>query len=80
MEKHPYDQLIETVADKMKQHEDDNLGLESLRKWTKIWDCHEEPLGTPQVGKTTAILDLVMRRVNQFSRTPDADCDLDLCL
>jgi len=23
MEKHPYDQLIETVADKMKEHEDD---------------------------------------------------------
>ena len=34
--------------------------LESLRKWTRIWDCHEEPHGMPVVGKTTAILDLVM--------------------
>ena len=25
MEKHPYDELIETVADNMKEHEDDNL-------------------------------------------------------
>ena len=36
MDKHPYDALIETVADKMKEHEDDNLGFEILRKWTKI--------------------------------------------
>ena len=32
-------------------------------------------LGTYLVGKTTAILGLVMFRDIQFSRTPDADCD-----
>ena len=32
----------------------------SLKKWTKIWDCHEEPHGMPVDGKTTAISDLVM--------------------
>ena len=35
MEKHPYDQLIETVADKMKQHEDDNLGFGIFEKVDK---------------------------------------------
>ena len=34
--------------------------LESLRKWTRIWDCHEEPHGMPVVGKTTAISGLGM--------------------
>ena len=32
MEKHPYDQLIETVADKMKEYENDNLGFEIFEK------------------------------------------------
>ena len=32
MEKHPYDELIETVADKMKQHKDDNLGFGIFEK------------------------------------------------
>ena len=32
-------------------------------------------LGTYLVGKTSAILGLVMFRDIQFSRTPDADCD-----
>ena len=32
MDKHPYDQLIETVADKMKEHEDDNLGFGIFEK------------------------------------------------
>ena len=27
MDKHPYDELIDTVAEKMKEHEDDNLGF-----------------------------------------------------
>jgi hypothetical protein len=35
MEKHPYDELIEKVADKMKEHEDDNLGFGIFEKWTK---------------------------------------------
>ena len=35
MEKHPYDQLIETVADKMKQHEYDNLGFGIFEKVDK---------------------------------------------
>ena len=35
MEKHPYEQLIETVADKMKQHEDDNLGFGIFEKVDK---------------------------------------------
>ena len=35
MDKHPYDQLIETVADKMKQHEDDNLGFGIFEKVDK---------------------------------------------
>ena len=32
MDKHPYDQLIETVADKMKEHEDANLGFGIFEK------------------------------------------------
>ena len=32
MEKNPYDQLIETVAEKMKEHEDDNLGFSIFEK------------------------------------------------
>ena len=35
MEKHPYDQLIDTVADKMKQPEDDNLGFGIFEKVDK---------------------------------------------
>ena len=35
MEKHPYDKLIETVADKMKEHEDYNLGFEIFEKVDK---------------------------------------------
>ena len=35
MEKHPYDALIETVADKMKEHEDDNLGFGIFEKVDK---------------------------------------------
>ena len=35
MDKHPYDELIETVADKMKQHEDDNLGFGIFEKVDK---------------------------------------------
>ena len=35
MEKHPYDELIETVADKMKEHEDDNLGFGIFEKVDK---------------------------------------------
>ena len=35
MEKHPYDQLIETVVDKMKQHKDDNLGFGIFEKVDK---------------------------------------------
>ena len=35
MEKHPYDHLIETVADKMKQHKDDNLGFGIFEKVDK---------------------------------------------
>ena len=35
MEKHPYDELIETVADKMKKHEDDNLGFGIFEKVDK---------------------------------------------
>ena len=60
MEKHPYDELIETVADKIKNTKTTISDLESLRKWTKIWDCHEGRHGMRVVGKTTAILDLVM--------------------
>jgi hypothetical protein len=32
MEKHPYEELIEAVADKMKEHEDDNLGFGIFEK------------------------------------------------
>ena len=60
MDKHPYDQLIDTVADKMKEHKEDNLRFGIFEEWTRIWDCHEEPLGMPVVGKTTVTLDLVM--------------------
>jgi hypothetical protein len=35
MEKHPYDELIEIVADKMKEHEDDNLGFRIFEKVDK---------------------------------------------
>jgi hypothetical protein len=35
MEKHPYDELIETVADKMKEHKDDNLGFGIFEKVEK---------------------------------------------
>ena len=35
MEKHPYDELIEAVADKMKEHEDDNLGFGIFEKVDK---------------------------------------------
>ena len=35
MDKHPYDQLIDTVADKMKEHEDDNLGFGIFEKVDK---------------------------------------------
>ena len=35
MEKHPHDQLIETVADKMKEHEDDNLRFGIFEKVDK---------------------------------------------
>ena len=35
VEKHPYDLLIDTVADKMKQHEDDNLGFGIFEKVDK---------------------------------------------
>ena len=35
MDKHPYDELIETVADKMKEHEDDNLGFGIFEKVDK---------------------------------------------
>jgi hypothetical protein len=38
MEKHPYDELIETVADKMKEHEDDNLGFGIFEKVDKDLD------------------------------------------
>ena len=49
MEKHPYDQLIDTVADKMKEHEDDNLGFGIFEKVDKdlglrrgtAWDASE---------------------------------------
>ena len=32
MDKHPNDQLIETIADKMKEHENDNLGFGVFEK------------------------------------------------
>ena len=35
MEKHPYDQLIETVADKMKEYENDGLGYGIFEKVDK---------------------------------------------
>jgi len=35
MEKHPYGELIDTVTDKMKQHEDDNLGFGIFEKVDK---------------------------------------------
>ena len=35
MEKNPYDQLIDTVVDKMKQHEDDDLGFGIIEKVDK---------------------------------------------
>ena len=35
MDKHPYDELIEKVADKMKKHEDDNLGFGIFEKVDK---------------------------------------------
>ena len=71
MEKHPYEELIETVADKMKEHEDDNLGFGIFEKWTKIWDCHEEPHGMPVHGKNIATSGLVIFRDTQLSRTTD---------
>jgi len=49
MEKHPHDQLIETVADKMKEHGDDNLGFRIFQKVDKdlglsrgtAWDARD---------------------------------------
>ena len=46
MEKHPYDELIETVADKMKVYENDGLGFGIFEKVDKdlglgrgtVWD------------------------------------------
>ena len=35
MEKHPYDALIETVADKMKEYENDGLGYGIFEKIDK---------------------------------------------
>ena len=35
MEKHPYDELIETVADKMKEYENDGLGYGIFEKIDK---------------------------------------------
>jgi hypothetical protein len=35
MEKHPYDVLIEKVADKMQEHEEDNLGFGIFEKVDK---------------------------------------------
>ena len=35
MEKHPYDELIETVADKMKEYENDGLGYAIFEKVDK---------------------------------------------
>jgi|TARA_B110000495_G_C22359077_1_gene235204 hypothetical protein len=35
MDKHPYDELIEKVADKMKEYEDDNLGFGIFEKVDK---------------------------------------------
>ena len=35
MEKHPHDQLIETVADKMKEHENDKLRIGIFEKVDK---------------------------------------------
>ena len=35
MEKHQYDELIETVSDKMKQYEDNNLGFGIFEKVDK---------------------------------------------
>ena len=35
MDKHLYDQLIDTVADKMTQHGDDNLGFGFFEKMDK---------------------------------------------
>jgi len=35
MDKHPYEALIETVADKMKEHEDNNLGFGIFEKVDK---------------------------------------------
>ena len=32
MDKHPYDELIETVAEKMKENEDDNFGFGIFEK------------------------------------------------
>ena len=35
MDKHPYDELIETVADKMKEYENDGLGYGIFEKVDK---------------------------------------------
>ena len=35
MEKHPYDELIETVADKMKEYENEGLGYRIFEKIDK---------------------------------------------
>ena len=59
MNKHPYDQLIVTVADKIKGYEDDNLGFGVFEKVDK--DLGLGLLETPRVGKTTVIWDLVDR-------------------
>ena len=58
MDKHPYDGLIETVADKMKEHEDDNLGFRifekvdkdlglSRERWSCLFDHFVARLGNP---------------------------------
>ena len=43
MEKHPYDELIETVADKMKEYENDGLGYGIFERVDKDL---EQSLGT----------------------------------
>ena len=71
MEKHPYDELIETVADKMKEHKDDNLGFRIFENWIRIQVWDEEPHGIPVVGKTAAISVLGMFE-NEF-KAPSVD-------
>ena len=58
--KHPYDELIEKVADKIKEYENDGLGYEIFEQVDKDLGLGDGLHGMLVGGKITVILVLVM--------------------